>query len=186
MTDGEISRSAAVAAGLMSMAEFLEAVPPSRITRVSDVRRYESRTSGHYLDTPDIQLHCDNDACNGLRFFGSIDRPFSLGVKQKYYYFFTYRCRNCRVTILKFAIAIDVEDNSNDGKLLKLGELPPYGSPTPARLIKLIGPDRGLFLTGRRAENQGMGIGAFAYYRRVVENQKDRILEEITKVTEKL
>jgi hypothetical protein len=53
-------------------------------------------------------------------------------------------------------------------------------------LIKLIGPERELFLKGRRCENQGLGIGAFAYYRRVVENQKSRILGEIIKVSEKL
>ena len=41
-------------------------------------------------------------------------------------------------------------------------------------------------MQGRRCENQGLGIGAFAYYRRVVENQKNRILEEIIKVSEKM
>jgi hypothetical protein len=65
---------------------------------------------------------------------------------------------------------------------LKLGELPLFGPPTPSRVISLIGPDRKIFLKGRRAEIQGLGIGAFAYYRRVVENQKNRILTEIGKV----
>jgi len=65
---------------------------------------------------------------------------------------------------------------------LKYGEFPPFGPPTPARLIKLIGPDRELFLKGRRCENQGLGVGAFVYYRRVVENQKNRILDQIIKV----
>jgi len=41
-------------------------------------------------------------------------------------------------------------------------------------------------LKGRRCENQGLGIGAFTYYRRVVENQKNRILNEIIKVSEKI
>jgi len=41
-------------------------------------------------------------------------------------------------------------------------------------------------LKGRRSENQGLGIGAFGYYRRVVENQKNRILDEVIKVSEKL
>jgi hypothetical protein len=31
-----------------------------------------------------------------------------------------------------------------------------------------------------------LGIGAFVYYRRVVENQKARILDEIIKVSEKI
>jgi len=69
---------------------------------------------------------------------------------------------------------------------MKLGESPEFGPPTPSRVIKLIGPDRELFLKGRRSENQGLGIGAFGYYRRVVENQKDRILDEVIKVSEKL
>jgi len=56
----------------------------------------------------------------------------------------------------------------------------------PPKLIKLVGPDREDFLKGRRCANQGLGIGAFIYYRRVVENQKNRILNEIIKVSEKL
>jgi hypothetical protein len=72
------------------------------------------------------------------------------------------------------------------GTCYKLGELPVYGPPTPSRLISLIGPDRDIFLKGRRCENQGLGIGAFVYYRRVVENQKNRILAEIFKVSEKI
>jgi hypothetical protein len=73
-----------------------------------------------------------------------------------------------------------------NGECYKFGEMPEYGPPTAARLIKLIGPDRELFLKGRRCENQGLGVGAFGYYRRVVENQKDRILDEIIKVAQKV
>lgn len=49
----------------------------------------------------------------------------------------------------------------------------------------MIGPDRDLFLKGRRSELQGLGIGAFGYYRRIVENQKNRLLDEIIKVGKK-
>jgi hypothetical protein len=52
--------------------------------------------------------------------------------------------------------------------------------------MKLVGEDRELFLKGRRAELHGLGIGAFAYYRRVVEEQKGRIIEEIGKVAVKI
>ena len=50
----------------------------------------------------------------------------------------------------------------------------------------MIGPDREAFLKGRRAENQGLGIGAFSYYRRVIENQKSRIIDEIIKVATRI
>ena len=68
----------------------------------------------------------------------------------------------------------------------KIGEYPPFGPPTPARVIALIGKDRDLFLKGRRAENQGFGIGAFSYYRRVVERQWSRIVLEVRRVAERL
>ena len=72
------------------------------------------------------------------------------------------------------------------GRIQKLGEHPPFGPPTPPRVITLIGKDRELFLMGRRAELRGLGIGAFAYYRRVVEEQKSRIINEVGKVAVKI
>jgi hypothetical protein len=71
------------------------------------------------------------------------------------------------------------------GDCYKFGELPPYGSPTPPRLLRLFEKERETYLKGRRCENQGLGIGAFTYYRRVVENQKNRILDEVIKVSRK-
>ncbi len=64
----------------------------------------------------------------------------------------------------------------------KIGEAPEFVSTTPTRLIRILENEREYYLKGRRSENQGMGIGAFAYYRRVVENQKTQIFDEIIKV----
>src|SRR3954471_5188569 len=73
------------------------------------------------------------------------------------------------------------------GLCYKFGEYPVFGPPTPTRLMKLLGDDdRETFLKGRRCENQGLGIGAFAYYRRVVENQRNRILDEVIRACEKV
>ena len=52
--------------------------------------------------------------------------------------------------------------------------------------MNLLGKERENFLKGRCCENQGLGVGAFTYYRRVVENQKDKIIGEIIKVSQKL
>ena len=46
--------------------------------------------------------------------------------------------------------------------------------------------DRDIFLKGRRCDNQGLGIGAFSYYRRIVENHKAQILDEIIRVATKV
>jgi hypothetical protein len=90
------------------------------------------------------------------------------------------------MTDKSFSLAAQRNKGAESGTCYKFGELPEYGPPTAARLIKLIGPDRELFLKGRRCENQGLGIGAFVYYRRVVEGQKNRILDEIIKVSQKI
>ncbi|RAP32727.1 hypothetical protein DID80_08530 [Candidatus Marinamargulisbacteria bacterium SCGC AAA071-K20] len=42
-----------------------------------------------------------------------------------------------------------------------------------------------MFLKGKSSENLGLGIGAYGYYRRVVENQKDTLLNKIINVLEK-
>ena len=85
-----------------------------------------------------------------------------------------------------FALSIKTKPKSTQGLMQKLGEVPPFGPPIPARVISLVGPDRELFLKGRRAELRGLGIGAFAYYRRVLEQQKSRIIEEMRKVAARL
>ena len=51
-------------------------------------------------------------------------------------------------------------------------------------MLRLFGEDRDNFIKGRQCENQGLGVGAFAYYRRVVENHKNEIFDEIIKVCE--
>ena len=173
----------------ISLAEFLESIPPSTLTNIAEFT--ETQHSGGYTYykflTPDIQLHCPDDACNGMRFFRFKDDSQPRVSMGRYSFFYiTYVCSNCRKTQKTFSLAAQGDKDSNSGKCYKFGELPIYGPTTPPRLIKLIGPDRELFLKGRRCENQGLGIGAFVYYRRVVENQKDRILEEIIKVSKKL
>jgi hypothetical protein len=77
-------------------------------------------------------------------------------------------------------------DAGEEGEIRKIGEYPTFGNPAPAKVISIIGPDRELFLYGRQCENQGMGIGAFAYYRRAVENQWKSILEEIIRAATRL
>ena len=101
-------------------------------------------------------------------------------------FFLTYICRNCRKTNKHFAIRGVRGSETRNGTAIKVGEFPAFGPPTPARVISLIGPDREAFVKGRRAENQGLGIGAFAYYRRVVENQKGRLIEKIAEVATRL
>ena len=60
----------------------------------------------------------------------------------------------------------------------------PFRRPGPEQGAAALRDDRDNFLKGRQSENQGLGVGAFAYYRRVVENHKNEIFDEIIKVCE--
>ena len=176
-----------------TFSEFLQNTPPNQLGDISDLA--VPKNAGPYpsnekeINTPELSLHCSHESCNGVRFFRCIDLPVdrkSLDHRTISYLYVRYQCSNCRNTLKIYSLAVIIDTiGKPHGTCYKLGEYPPYGPPVPPRLIKLIGPDRDIFLQGRRCENQGLGIGAFAYYRRVVENQKNRILGEIVKVSEK-
>jgi hypothetical protein len=166
-----------------TFAELLETVPPGSIRRVMDLAYFQN---GAWLHSrPELQLHCSSEICNGTRMFAWAEGPpFSASQEERY--FVSYTCRNCGRDSRHYALFMGRDGPSTpDALVVKVGEWPPFGPPTPSRLITMIGPDRELFLRGRRAENQGLGIGAFSYYRRVVEEQRTRILDEIIKVAQK-
>lgn len=170
-----------------TLAEFLESIPPNRMTHINDL---SSWMHGRFnaFNAPEIQLHCENQACNGVRFFRCTSGKNKQLHDSAYEFFYVdYVCSNCQETRKTFSLAAKVvNDGSSKGECYKFGELPVYGPPVSPKLLKMIGPDRDVFLKGRRCENQGLGIGAFIYYRRVVENQKNRILNKIVEVSEKI
>lgn len=168
--------------------EFYESVPPGKFFGVSDLltnKQYSSSGKQFaYLSKPEITLFCEHEQCGGYRQFKT-DATVMLNPTERKLVFVTYSCKNCSSINKTFAVSLTTEDLES-GHIYKYGEYPAFGPPTPARLITLIGPDREAFLQGRRAENSGLGIGAFAYYRRVVENQKNRIIAEIARVARTL
>lgn len=169
----------------VSFKNALESIPPGRVVRVHSVATESERLPFEYqLNLPDLQLYCDGDTCSGVRFFG-VQKEYPIKLNTHDDYFLDYVCRNCQWTSKTYAIAV-VCDESLNGTVFKYGEKPAFGPLTPARVIKLLGPEKDYYLKGRRAESQGMGVGAFAYYRRVVENQKNRLLDEIISVAEKI
>lgn len=165
----------------ISFADFLENHPPNNQVIVKDIFENGNYGNGYRLKTPDLQIHCTNSHCNGIRFFTNTSGyEYANNEKQNDFYLI-YQCKNCEMEIKTFSIHLDIINNEY-ARVCKYGELPSYGPPTPSRMIKLIGPDRDIFLKGRQCENQGLGIGAFTYYRRVVENQWSRFVESIINV----
>jgi len=164
----------------ISMQTFLEEVPPNEQRSVSDMAI--SAMHNYLFRKPDLTLFCPNAICNRAQTFGCTDdRDLPVGDALLH-----YRCRNCQRTTKTFAIRfVGVRPRGSDGRLLKIGEQPAFGPPLPARLQRLVQPDRGFLVKGFQSEIKGHGIGAFAYYRRVVEDEKDRLIDEIIKVCKK-
>lgn len=173
---------------LVSFSEFLEKHPPNSTTSVTGLcssRSVNASFTVYDLKKPQLILHCDSEVCNGERYFRCTDpEDIKLFSHRSSNIFLEYICSNCRNSRKTFSI-IAKPETGESGVVYKFGELPSFGPPSPAKLIKIIGPDRDLFLKGRKCENQGLGIGAFVYYRRVVENQKDRLFDQILKVAQK-
>jgi hypothetical protein len=172
---------------IMDWADFLTSVPPDTGTEIANFcykQHMVGSTPRWVSRTPDIKLHCE--VCEGVRSFECTDGTTYLEGDAWKFDFLHFRCRNCRKEQKIYSVAVRQKANDAVGIAVKFGESPPFGPHTPSRVISLIGPDRDLFLKGRRAENRGLGIGAFSYYRRVVDNQKGRIISEIAKVAEKL
>jgi hypothetical protein len=168
----------------IAMASFLESAPPGSRAQIEDFHVTTGGSVGGYkTNLPDLVLHCDSTVCSGDRVFRSVVNPGLISEETRF--FAVYRCRNCNETSKVYAL-IGRITSGDEGLVYKLGEYPPFGPPVPSRVITLIGPDRDLFLRGRRCENQAFGIAAFAYYRRVIEHQWKRLIDEIVKVSEKV
>ncbi len=164
-------------------ADLLSATPPNVLAFVTD--HLESQASGHLtLATPDLLLHCQSEHCGDRRFFHSQNAVYCS--KAETQGVLVYKCRNCESAKKYFAVIVIRGNEGSKDFAVKLGEFPPYGDPVPSKLISLVGPEREIFLRGRRCENFGLGIGAATYYRRVVESQKDRLVAEIRKVAVRL
>jgi hypothetical protein len=175
----------------ITLQDFLASFGPNKLFVVKNLARAMGGGFKPKYNSEDVDLYCDDERCQGVRAFEHVSGDFQLSPGDSYRFeFVDYRCRNCRKTRKRYATAIRAEGAADatfvKGEAYKLGEFPAFGPPTPARMLRLIQEDRELFLIGRRAETQGMGIGAFAYYRRVVEAHKTRIFDRIIDVAKKL
>lgn len=164
----------------------LDTHPPGRCFGATELARVVGNK--WYVATPTLNLFCSDEPCSRtMKFSGEVvsDEPLHNDWQG---FFLEYECNNCRTTTKTFAILARIEPELGQStEAIKVGEWPPFGAePIPTRLITLAGVDKEMLLQGRRSERLGFGIGAFAYYRRVVENRKVALLDKIIEVANKL
>jgi hypothetical protein len=137
------------------------------------------------VETPPVRLHCEHD--DGTRWFKPDPAAIELYGAHTFG-FLDCDCRDCGKYRHTFAILISRPINiGGDVEVMKLGQFPPFGAPVPARIAKLLGKeDLLLYRKGKRAEAQSLGIGAAGYFRRIVDNQWKRLVEELREAAAKV
>ena len=87
----------------------------------------------------------------------------------------TYCCVGCGETLQHYSIKI----NGDQDYILKIGQYPPLDISINKELKKVLGEYEETYKKGLICENQGYGIGAYAYYRRIVEEIIESLLEKL-------
>ncbi|MGD0461605.1 MAG: hypothetical protein ABSB74_03860 [Tepidisphaeraceae bacterium] len=86
-----------------------------------------------------------------------------------------YQCQHCNSAKRTFFILADRKKKW----FMKVGQYPAWDIRGDAEIERLLGEHAEYFKRGLICESQGYGIGAFGYYRRIVENIIDELLAEI-------
>jgi hypothetical protein len=123
-----------------------------------------------------LRMFCDHEKCKAPTWWQADDTTvyFSSGFIRGC----NYTCRNCgeREQYYHFIW----QENANGNIFIKVGQWPPLTIEPSPELVKALGPeDAGLYKKGLIDFNFGHGIGAVGYFRRVLENKINDLLDLI-------
>jgi len=168
--------------------DFLITAPSGVAYVIPDLWTFRDQLS-KVSNGQDVRLPCESDKCGGERYFTASDQIYLRGDREVHG-FVSYVCKNCGTSQKRYALYLINLDSdkklSTSGAGIKVGEWPELRITIPSKVITFIGPDRSEFLQGLKAEAQGLGVGSLTYYRRVVNNQWRRILENIERAAKNL
>lgn len=178
--------AAAVVSPAVTLAEFLESSAPGTCQLIPKIGSWLCDAAGReflQIKPPEIRLHCPSTECGEFRIYHCTLGDLNVVKGKSTFFSLHYQCGHCKDNYKTYAVVIAPADKSDESAtVLKIGEAPSFDSHAPSRAISLIGLDRELFLQGHRTENVGLGIDAYMYYRRIVDNQFARIVQKIGKV----
>ena len=157
----------------MPIKEFLEGYSLYQKYKI-DVPAYLNR-----FEKPTIHMYCgeceseqtfamDNDYCNRSYMINSAGKVLNLD----------YLCAGCENFNRGFLIKI----SDNLDYLMKAGQYPEIDISVDKSVENVLGRHSKLFRKGLVCEAQGYGIGAYAYYRRIVESIIDNLLGDISEL----
>jgi len=155
--------------------EFLETYPL--------YRKFETNipSTANKLLTPAINMACPtcganetfNQANNFFELGGYVNVPIENTTLRA-----LYQCTSCRVQKRVFYIHFGVGLNW----MMKVGQYPAWEIKSDPKLLKFLGGHAAEYKKGLVCESQGYGIGAYAYYRRIVEEKIDELLQAVDEI----
>lgn len=145
------------------------------------------------LDWPELSLFCPNDDCvsgEPTRWDRMLTGASgSVGDRTNYpsgfttYWEATYRCRACGKSEKRYWLRVKLPEKLPlHVTVTKVGEDPGHVHQVPSKILRDLGKEKDLLFKGMASENVGCGIGAYAYYRRIVENLKLEFLKKLADV----
>jgi hypothetical protein len=129
----------------------------------------------------EIERHCRNQKCGKVMTFTQGD-PNGLAVHTGQLREVFYHCRHCRDVF-----GVWMMWRYADGKLIatKYGEIPAPEIALPKELEKSLGDEAHFWRRGVSLRHHGAGIGALAYFRRIVEAKTHQVLELLVEAMKK-
>lgn len=103
--------------------------------------------------------------------------PYFIGGKSA---FVPYACSSCKDYHQFYFLYFDIDLSY----VMKIGQYPAWSVAVEKNLAGVLGAYENMYHKGLICESQGYGIGAYAYYRRIVENIIDKLLDLISDLLE--
>lgn len=171
----------------MADKKFLEEYPLYR-NYTFEPRKHWHRFEIEELPTPAINLHCGK--CESTQTYNvneSTKYTQPHGVADDNVFRLQYICTGChnniREFILRFQEGSVFDEESREHiyhlQMKKIGQYPAWDIAMDKELENLLSEHADFYKSGLICESQGYGIGAFAYYRRIVEEVIDELLTSV-------
>ena len=153
---------------------FLETYPLYRRFRPASI-------PAEMYKIPETRINIECPVCKSLQTFKLQNEVFELAGWQNKnpkgeIFRFLYQCTHCEKHFQHFYIRVD----DNNESYTKVGQHPAWQTQSDPEIERLLGDHSPLYKKGLICESQGYGIGAFGYYRRIVEEIIDQLLGEIS------
>ena len=134
----------------------------------------------HSQLSPDITLELYCGICKKERPFKDYrsrggGEPGSMPSPKSGILHYTCICTGCGIYKYDFFADFDLEKS----RIRKIGQLPPWSIQIDKDMEKILKDETEYYKKAMICESQGFGIAAFAYYRRILENSFNNILEKM-------